>query len=472
MKRIYLHHYWLLYLDFINTFQDLTFKEIPLPLLFNFYQYIDEGLKKEMLKPGFKDYLNTQELTEEQIQPHFETVLNPLKKPLKAKPVNGKVLLNFDYLRFSPDNYSDYFIPKQTVIFARFKKREHMGIPVHCIKDYKINVTGLTQDVLEKANTIFSLCNAHPLFENQNFRNKFINDIPAIIETTAAVYRYLDEIPISCIIVGTTEEIICRSLTIIASLKGIPSICLQHGILMGEEAFLPVFSTKMAVYGGYEKEWYLSKGVAADRVVVTGHPRFDDIFNQPHMSKADFQKKYGLNAQKKWILIAADPHNVPVWNRLVQLLARESSIEIIIKPHPWEIKTNKNWYYEKLSARYDSVKLILSREVNLYDILPNVDAVIVSLSTVALEAMLFEKPLIIYKQENYKDRDYDYYDKMDKFVQYDPIKIVGVIMQLLIDKNFQREAENKQKEFLAYAYPVKKSGKRLLELMEEKSDYE
>jgi len=467
MKRIYLNHYWSLFLDFINAFQDLTYNDIPLPLLCNFYQYIDDNLKEEMMKPGFKEYLCNKELTEDQIQPHFERFLNPIKNPLKTKPIPGKVLLNFDYLRFSPNNYSENFDPQKTVIFARWKKNEHFGIPVHSIKDYIIDVTDLTQNFIEKANSIFSSYNSHPAFNNEYFRNKFFDNIPRMVEYLVAVHRYLEEVPISCIIVGTIEEIISRILIIVASAKGIPSICLQHGLLMGEEAYLPAFSTKMAVYGEYEKEWYLRKGVSEDRVSIIGHPRFDNLFTQNHMSKAIFQKEYGLNEQKKWVLLATQPHNDLFWSQLIELLVQDPLIEIIIKPHPWEIGKKRYWSYEKLSTKYETVKLILSRKINIYDILSSVDIVVASLSTIGLEAMLIKKPLIIFKKGKYSEnRDYDYYDKMGDYVQSDPLKLARLVTQLLQDEKLQRNSETNRKEFLSYAYPEQLSGKRLLQLID------
>jgi len=460
MRKLYLNHYWSLFFDFIDTFEDLKYKDIPLPLLCNFYKYIDEDLKQEMLKPDFKKYLKTKQLSEDQIQSNFEKLLNPIKKPLQTKPVPGKVLLNFDYLRFSPKNYSECFNPQQTIIFARWKKKEYLGIPVHNIKDYTIDVSELTQNFIEKANTIFLVNNDHLLFRNQYFRKKLVDDIPRMIESLVAVNRYLDEVPISCIIVGTTEDWVSRILTVIAVSKGIPSICMQHGIIGGEEAFMPVFATKMAVYGQYEKDWYLQKGVSPDRIAIIGHPCFDEIFTEKHMSKVAFQEKYGLNAKKKWILLATQPFHDLFWIQLIDGLAKDSRVEVAIKPHPWEISYSLIRNYKYFSEKYQSVKLISKLGVNLYDILPNVDVVVVNSSTVGLEAMLFDKPALILSKTHYK-----YYDKMGNFVQSDPEKLVKLITQLVQDGKLQKVAKERREEFLTYAYPEKLSGKRLLELI-------
>jgi hypothetical protein len=457
-KEIYLKNYWSLFLDFINVFADLTYNNIPLPILANFYQHLDQTLKEEMTKPDFKKYLSRKSLDNTQIQAQFERWLNPLKLPSKTKPSQGKVLLNFDYLRFSQNSYS-HFSPKETVIFARFDKKDHLGIPIHCIKHYSVDVQQIIDKLVKKANGIFSSVNTHPVYNNQYLKTSFINKIPLMVEQIAAVSRYFDKNPISCIIVGTTEDLISRILTIIAASKGIPSICLQHGILGGPEAYLPVFSTKVAVYGQYEKDWYIERGLPENRIAITGHPRFDDIFIQNHLPRTDFQKKYNLNPQKKYVLLATQPGNILLWSKLIEILAKQREIEVIIKPHPWELSRgpDRMAVYELYSNKYQSVKLILKKGVNLYDILANVDIVVVNLSTAGLEAMMFRKPLFILS-----DMPFDYYDKMKDFTSSSPTKLAQLITRFFKDYRLQQLAHNKISEFLTYAYPQNMSAVSLL----------
>lgn len=463
-REIYLDNYWLLFLDFIDVFGKLTYNSIPLPLLANFYQYLDNNLKEEMSKSDFKKHFIYKSLSSTQIQPEFERWLNPLKQPLLAKPLQGKLLLNFDYLRFSHNNYIQYFDPEETVIFARWEKNKYLNIPVHCIVNYRVEVQETINELINKANMIFKSVNTHPVYGNQFFYNTFINKIPQMVETIAAVNRYLEEEPVSCVIVGTTEEIISRILTIVAASKGIPSICLQHGLLGGDEAFIPVFSTIVAVYGHYEKNWYLKKGLAETRIVITGHPRFDDIFTKNHMSKKRLAEKCNLNLHKKTILFATQPNYVSLWNQLIEIMAKNPQIEIVIKPHPWELSRGQESTrklmdnYEAYVKKYKSVKLISIKGFNLYDILPNVDAVVCNLSTVVLEAMLCEKPVFILSNKHL-----DYFDKLGEFSSSNPAELARLIGKILKDTIYQQQANTKRDEFLAYTYPQKLSGVRLIE---------
>ncbi|MCI2455425.1 CDP-glycerol glycerophosphotransferase family protein, partial [Listeria monocytogenes] len=71
-------------------------------------------------------------------------------------------------------------------------------------------------------------------------------------------------------------------------------------------------------------------------------------------------------------------------------------IQLIMKPHPWEIARNRLNDYVSIERAGNHVRLI-KKEIDLYDLLPYVDIVITLTSTVGLEAMLFEKSVLIGK---------------------------------------------------------------------------
>lgn len=462
-KEIYLNNYWPLFLDFIERFSELTFQGIPLPILANFYQFLDTDVKEEMTDPGFEKHLQTKILKDKQVQPEFERWLNPIKNPLKKVP-QGKLLLNLEYLRFSQNNYPDYFNPDKTIILAGFKRGEYQGIPIHCLKDYKLDVRAKTESLIEETNSILTSVSTHRVWGNPFFRNTFLTRLPKMVETIAAVNHFLEEKSVSCIIVGTTEDLTSRILTIIAAKNGIPSICMQHGLLGGPEAFIPVFSTKMAVYGQSEKDWYHNKGLPENRIAITGHPRYDDIFTQNHMSKVQFQKLYNLDFSKKTILLATQPNYNSLWSEFIEILAKDLDLQIIIKPHPWEAlrridNTCKSMdSYEYFANKYKSIRLVSSNQkVSLFDILSNVDLVVCNYSTVGLEGLLFNKPLFILSEV-----DIDYYHVFDNFTRSNPVELSSLIFEYDYNLKLQKLAKKKRDEFLAYAYPQKLAGVRLL----------
>lgn len=464
MKEIYLKHYWMLFREFIETFKELSYNNIPLPILTNFYQYTDAAnLRAEMEKQTFVENLKQSNFDNAEIQPYFESCLDPIKVPLKK--LEGLTLLNFNYLRFPPEIFQEHFDPKHSVILMNSKPKTgtYQEIPVDTLTDYKDDEISGTE-LISKAKNLFKENSDHILFRNESFQNKFINQIPIMVNLLATVENYLSKVPISCVIVGTTEDLISRILSIVSSSKGIPSICMQHGIIMGEEAFLPVFTTKVAVYGSYEKQWYKSRGVAENKIDIIGHPRYDLIFKETHMAKTEFQQEYDLSPEKKYVLVATQPGNQEHWTKLINGLAKNPDLEIIIKPHPWEIGKKRYTCYEELTEKYDSVKLISSRKVNVYDILPNVDLVIVRSSTVGMEAMLFHKPVLVMK-----DNMYQYYDQLKNFSIANIERLIELVNQYFQNKTLQTELEEKRKEFILNSYPQKLSGNKFMKLVTQLS---
>jgi CDP-glycerol glycerophosphotransferase (TagB/SpsB family) len=199
--------------------------------------------------------------------------------------------------------------------------------------------------------------------------------------------------------------------------------------------------------------------------VVTGHPRFDRIFTEKHMLKHVFDKRLGLDPQKKLVFIATNMYrDIESLNILINLLTKNPLINVIIKAHPSEIKNLGVKNYEILSAMNKSVTLVTS--MDLYDIIANIDIVVQEFSTVGLESMLFDKPVFcLRKKHDYETNDRYYYDPMSQYAHYDPEVLNKMIKGFIISKKMQINHNKKQKEFLSIAYPQRLSGQKLGDLI-------
>lgn len=342
---------------------------------------------------------------------------------------------------------------------------------VHSLGDYEADARELLPGPVRRARAIFSQLETHPIFGHPQFQQTFLSDIPRMVRRLVAVYHFFDSVDVSCIVVGTTELLEERILAVVAAEKGIPSICMQHGVVMGEPSFMPVFAAKQGVYGHYEAEWYRRRGVSEDRVEIIGHPRFDSIFTRTAKTRQEVERILGLDPEKKSVLIATQPEDL-FWTQFIELLLSRSLLQVIIKPHPTEVVAGSVGQYEALCSRYSSAKLIrrtgdpltkaFGFEVDLYDAIPNVDLLVTSSSTVGLEAMLFGKPTFFLHSLG------DYYDKarLGDAVHRDASKLVTFILHFLQDASVQTYVEGKRKEFLAYAYPQQLSSDRLKSLIE------
>jgi CDP-glycerol glycerophosphotransferase (TagB/SpsB family) len=467
LSDIYLKNYWLLNLEYINVFSELKHYNIPLPLLSNFYQYLDADVKNKMKENNLNKQLSIEPIEEMQLQLEFEKIMSSFQSKIKSKNRNGTILLNSDYLRFSVSNFT-HFNPNQTKILTRSKKTELYGLPTICAPDYINKASNNAHVFIEKAKEIFLKFNKHPLFSNMFFQKKLISDLPIMIEKLNMAYFIFKEQDISGVIVGTTEDIASRALTFLSRSEGIPSYCLQHGAIMGEEAYFPVFATKQVVYGKYEQDWYLQRGGSESQIEILGHPRYDEIFNRTYMDKKELFKTLKIDPTTKVIFIATQPFKTSFYTELTEKLVKDKKITVIIKPHPWEKGRNLVGEYIKLSNLYPNVKYI-TNEVNMYDVILHANLVVISNSTVGLEAMLLDIPVVVYKSL-LEDRDYKYYDTLDGLVNHSIEDLLSTVEKVLNDSSQSSLAKELRRKFINENYPQEACTKRLINLIQSEKD--
>lgn len=467
---IYLANYWSLYREFVETFQHLKFRDIPIVLLTNFYQQIDDELKVKMESNDFQTKLKLPEMNQEKIQPYFEKWLDTIRVPLKQKSEQGKILINADYTRIPELTYQNLFDPEQTIILARSRKSHLYGIPIEMIGKYEQATTEASEEAVKNAATIFENCKGHPAFGNEYFQKTFLTRIPLIVKTIHSVFNLFDNLQISAIVVGTTEDMLSRALSIVGSMRGIKSICLQHGILMGEEAFMPVFTTNVAVYGDYEKNWYLQKGLKQERIAEIGHPKYDEIFRDFPLNKINFLKMFDFTPTKLTLLVITGPQiDQGKFTKLIKNLMDSQSFQIIIKPHPWEMGKGKYGVYLDLEKKYKFVKVYTSRENTLYHLISHVDGVVSSLSTVVLESMLVNKPVFIYNFLN-SNRSYDYFDKFKEHIQTEPDQLSEVVTNFYASNERKQIYDNNIRgQYLSESYNNGSSGEKLVHFLHHNS---
>lgn len=458
----YLKNYWVIYREFIETFKNFTFKDIPISLLTNFYQHIDQDLKMKMEAENFPTSEKYPELKQEMIQPYFEKWLAKSNPPFTNKAKDGKILINFDYTRIPETCYQTLFDPEKTIILSRSKNKQIFGIPTETMQKYEESTEDISSQLVKNATTLFGKLKNHPVFGNEFFQQTFLNRIPIIVKTISAAFNLFDQLTISAIIVGTTEDIVSRSLAIIGSKRGIKSICLQHGILMGEEAFMPVFTSSVAVYGEYEKNWYLQRGLTQERISEIGHPRYDEIFTKITANNTTFPEKFKLDSNKITLLVITGPNiDAARFTELIKSLISNSNYQLIIKPHPWELAKKQFDLYLELEKKYKSIKVLTSRENYLYELIGHVDGVIATLSTVVLESMLFKKPVFLFNFLN-SNRTYDYFDQLGEYIQTNPNHLYMIVNQYYTSPEQKQAYDRIREQYLSSIYMDGTSGQKLL----------
>ncbi|PCK19785.1 spore coat protein [Bacillus pumilus] len=461
----YIHHYWQVYFEYVNLMKDLSYRQIPLGLISNFYQYISPEVRERMEDKTFGHKLATTCPSPQEIQPFFDQHKQRMKR-ISYRSEKGKVLLHIDHLRFTENNYKR-FHPNKTVVLAHWKKADYFGLPVISKPDLVGEVNKAAHaEYIEKANALLKPYAQHPVFGNAFFKEKLRKDIVQFIDVIDQTEALFHKHPIAAVVVGTTEDVYSRVLALQTVKRQITSICLQHGALMGDEAFLPIFTTLHGVFGKYEKNWYEAKGCQPEQVEMTGHPRFDLVHDRKPLQQDLLFRKLNFSPAKKTVLVATQPFSEAFYGDVLKALSKRKDIQLIIKPHPYEIIKNLVQDYEAIERSVSHVRLI-KKEIDLYDLLPHMDMVITLTSTVGLEAMLFKKSVLIGKMS--KGRRYPYYESLGSYHMKNPIKLAKRAIRILSDEQEMKLSKQQGALFVKENYPHARSTDVLLSLLKTKT---
>ncbi|MGG1664111.1 hypothetical protein [Brevibacillus sp. NRS-1366] len=455
----YMLNFHSLSIDFVEKFQSIQYNGIPLGLFYNFfYAVFGGGNTKSLLKEkSFRDQLGVKINREQEIQKRYDAIMDPIMNSSIKKPRQGKVLL-YDYA-LAAHTFIHYLDPSKTFLLTNDNAMQTMA-------QFHVEKSEIKNELVRKAKKIFERCTAHPIFSNGGFQTSILDDhFPAICNLLIQGENLFNQVPISCVIVGTTMDPLSRVLCLAAAQKGIPSINMQHGTIVLEEAFMPAFATITAVLGNYEKEWYQRRGVAEHRLEITGHPRHDVIFSGPPASKEMFLHSVGLDPQKKIVLILSQ-EDVELTNLtyFIENLVLNVSPQILIKPHPSEYAFQSTHIYNTL-LQLPGVRL--TNEF-FYHLVPHVDLVVViNNSTAGLEAMLANKPLLCLKRQK-EDPSFiqDFYDGMGSFTDNIPGMLAEKAIKLLSnDSAANQEYQLRSNQFVSSRYPKKNATKELFDLI-------
>ncbi|MCV0393548.1 MAG: CDP-glycerol glycerophosphotransferase family protein [Nitrosopumilus sp.] len=193
----------------------------------------------------------------------------------------------------------------------------------------------------------------------------------------------------------------------------IPTVSIQHGTIF--EGILPYvhkeehitgknkdilfpLPDKMCVWSQNSKKILSESGnFPTEALIVTGNHRLDFLKNE--LSDSEQEKiSENLDIKKNKKIITLISENLPdftetkeIVNAVICYIKKNHELELIIKLHPLE--KNARFYQEVINEnKIKNCKIV--ENGNLYEILKISDLVIVSYSTVGLEAMRLKKPVI------------------------------------------------------------------------------
>ncbi len=199
---------------------------------------------------------------------------------------------------------------------------------------------------------------------------------------------------------STPFEKICA---IASKNKGIGTLVVQHGVIIPKKhakeymrGYVPVAADRIAVWGPLPKKILEEAKVPAQKIVLTGFPKFD-LLHKKRFKPEELRNALGLGKEKMVVLATQPFMDSPTAQSMVKqasVACRKLGCRLVVKVHPAEGKGK----YEAIVKGLGSDAIVLQNS-ELYELLKASDALIVHSSTIGIEAMLLGTPVIFFEEK-------------------------------------------------------------------------
>lgn len=301
----------------------------------------------------------------------------------------------------------------------------------------------------------------------------FLKSIPRIVSNINLLDEVFKRKNIKITVLRNDVKELEKTIVFSARLAKVPSLVIQHGILAETNGHNVLLADKYAAWGKTSVEWYGRFGNSREKFEITGNPRFDILPNRrPQLSRQALCKRLNLDENKGIILFAPQQINKfsSFWtddlfwvmtDKLLKALQHFPDKQLIIKVDPYE---DSGPYEERIiKGLYNNAAAV--KDIDIYTLIIFSEVVITLDSTVGLEAMVFDKPLITVNLTKRQDR-VPYAEKGGALGVYNGADLHLAIKQALTDRETISRLKIGRNRFLReYAHAIDgKATERILNI--------
>lgn len=224
----------------------------------------------------------------------------------------------------------------------------------------------------------------------------------------------------------------------------VKSVAVQHGIIADAPIFGGgIYSDKIAVFGDYVKEVLEKRGADPKKIVVTGSILHDTVAKFKNFDISSYKKNLGLENHEKLIVFTSQPINQELLiKELCNSVKNITDVRLLLKLHPAE-----DGFIHKKIAKDAGIDVIIKKD-ELYEVLCASDVVITQFSTTALDALVMDKPVIIFDPDRKISHNLPYAEKNAAIAVSNYKDFVKVLDDVLYNEHIRRTLAESRKEFI------------------------
>lgn len=266
-----------------------------------------------------------------------------------------------------------------------------------------------------------------PLFPALKDRiNFFIQELfPDLYIYLKRLDRILSQTSFQSLLVDEDVSEKKRALVLMANRKKIKTVVMMHGVPARRIGYAPLSANYMAVWGDAYMTCLEQWGIASDRLVITGNPRYEGLLpHQNYSLRPDLQQ---LVTTTKPVLLALNMYRES-WKqcffgesftylemqenieKVCRVLSHFPELSLVIKLHPRDQHPESYERMVKVAKKEaPNLKIALTQQDNIFALLQSCFCVFTSGSSVSVDALWYHKPVFLLDFFGHDDI-YDYFD--------------------------------------------------------------
>ncbi len=297
------------------------------------------------------------------------------------------------------------------------------------------------------------------------------------IERYILMDKLFDLVNVSVILewahVGLEDKLIIS----IANKKKIPNMFLQHGLYLQNEKFdeyMPIFpiipsnGSKHLVWGEIMEKHIIEHGGMKEEIIQIGSPRYDKVFQKKKKKK---KSNIVLLAANGFFHINCKGTDVEAFikmenfvKKIFEVIKKYPDKKMIIKLHPGHVSFDIKPLIQKIDPSIE-----IYQNENILELLEKSDVMIsLNYSTVVLDAMILEKPVLVLLPEDQNFENEIPLKNKTVLMTSDLNKLEILIKDLFENEKIRQELIQKGNEFVnQYIVNQGTSSEKLAEILEK-----